>query len=47
MQIVRDYLQRLDGRVQVATKRGQYTRYRFSLPFSREHADAAAAQAGL
>jgi signal transduction histidine kinase len=32
MQIVRDHVQRLGGRIQVATKRGQFTRYRMHLP---------------
>jgi two-component system, chemotaxis family, sensor kinase CheA len=32
MQIVRDHLQGLGGRIQVATKRGQFTRYRMHLP---------------
>jgi len=34
MQIVRDHVQRLGGRIQVATKRGHFTRYRISLPAS-------------
>lgn len=45
MQIVRDYVQRLGGRVQVATKRGQYTRYRFLLPIPYEDTQEQAAQA--
>jgi hypothetical protein len=32
MQIVREHVQRLGGRIQVATKRGQFTRYRMHLP---------------
>jgi two-component system, chemotaxis family, sensor kinase CheA len=32
MQIVRDHIQRLGGRIQAATKNGQYTRYRIQLP---------------
>jgi chemotaxis protein histidine kinase CheA len=32
MQIVRDHVQGLGGRIQVATKRGQFTRYRMHLP---------------
>jgi signal transduction histidine kinase len=32
LQIVRDNVQRLGGRLQVATKRGQFTRYRISFP---------------
>jgi two-component system chemotaxis sensor kinase CheA len=32
LQIVRDHVQRLGGRLQVATKRGQFTRYRISFP---------------
>lgn len=32
MTIVRDHVQRLGGRLQFSTKRGQYTRYRISLP---------------
>jgi len=32
LQIVRSHLQRLDGRVQVATKRGQFTRVQMTLP---------------
>jgi two-component system, chemotaxis family, sensor kinase CheA len=32
MQIVRDHMQQLGGRIQVATKRGQFTRYRMHLP---------------
>jgi two-component system chemotaxis sensor kinase CheA len=32
MQIVRDHVQQLGGRIQVATKRGQFTRYRMHLP---------------
>jgi signal transduction histidine kinase len=32
MQIVRDHVLRLGGRIQVATKRGQFTRYRMYLP---------------
>ena len=32
MQIVREHVQRLGGRIQVATKRGQFTRYRVHLP---------------
>jgi two-component system, chemotaxis family, sensor kinase CheA len=32
LQIVRDHVQRLSGRMQVAAKRGQFTRYRFTFP---------------
>ena len=32
LQIVRDHVQRLGGRLQVAAKRGQFTRYRISFP---------------
>jgi signal transduction histidine kinase len=32
MGIVRDHVQRLGGRLQFSTKRGQFTRYRISLP---------------
>jgi signal transduction histidine kinase len=32
MQIVRDHIQRLGGKIQAATKNGQYTRYRIQLP---------------
>ena len=32
LQIVRDHVQRLGGRMQVAAKRGQFTRYRISFP---------------
>jgi two-component system chemotaxis sensor kinase CheA len=32
LQIVRDHVQRLGGRIQVAAKRGQFTRYRISFP---------------
>jgi signal transduction histidine kinase len=32
MAIVRDHVQRLGGRLQFSTKRGQFTRYRISLP---------------
>jgi two-component system chemotaxis sensor kinase CheA len=32
MRIVRDHVQRLGGRIQASTKRGQYTRYRLQLP---------------
>ncbi|HEY7929839.1 MAG TPA: ATP-binding protein [Steroidobacteraceae bacterium] len=32
MSIVRDHVQRLGGRLQFSTKRGQFTRYRISLP---------------
>ncbi len=32
MQIVRDHVQQLGDRIQVATKRGQFTRYRMHLP---------------
>ena len=32
MQIVRDHVQRLGGRMQAATKRGQYTRFRLLCP---------------
>jgi len=32
MNIVRDHVQRLGGRLQFSTKRGQFTRYRISLP---------------
>jgi two-component system chemotaxis sensor kinase CheA len=32
LQIVRNNVQRLGGRLQVATKRGQFTRYRISFP---------------
>jgi two-component system chemotaxis sensor kinase CheA len=32
LQIVRDHVQRLGGRIQVAAKRGQFTRYRLTFP---------------
>ena len=32
LQIVRDHVHRLSGRMQVAAKRGQFTRYRFTFP---------------
>jgi signal transduction histidine kinase len=32
LQIVRDHVHRLSGRMQVAAKRGQFTRYKFSFP---------------
>ena len=32
LQIVRDHVQRLGGRMQVAAKRGQFTRYRIPFP---------------
>ncbi|HEX2790190.1 MAG TPA: ATP-binding protein [Steroidobacteraceae bacterium] len=32
LQIVRDHVQRLGGRIQVAAKRGQFTRYRITFP---------------
>jgi two-component system, chemotaxis family, sensor kinase CheA len=32
LQIVRDHVQRLNGKMQVAAKRGQFTRYRFTFP---------------
>jgi two-component system chemotaxis sensor kinase CheA len=32
LQIVRDHVQRLGGKLQVAAKRGQFTRYRISFP---------------
>jgi two-component system, chemotaxis family, sensor kinase CheA len=32
LQIVRDHVQRLSGKMQVAAKRGQFTRYRFTFP---------------
>jgi two-component system chemotaxis sensor kinase CheA len=32
MQIVREHVQRLDGKLQIATKRGQYVRFQITLP---------------
>jgi chemotaxis protein histidine kinase CheA len=32
MQIVRDHINRLGGRIQAATKTGQFTRFRMHLP---------------
>jgi chemotaxis protein histidine kinase CheA len=32
MAVVRDHLQRLGGKLQFATKRGRFTRYRMALP---------------
>jgi chemotaxis protein histidine kinase CheA len=40
MGIVRDHVQRLGGRLQFSTKRGQFTRYRISLPPLGVGADA-------
>lgn len=36
MQIVRDHVHRLGGRINVAAKRGQFTRFRITLPVSAE-----------
>ena len=44
MRIVRDHVKRLSGQIQVATKRGQFTRFRIRLPMARA-SDASAAQA--
>lgn len=45
MQIVRDNVLRLGGRIQVATKRGQFTRYRIVLPRVDQAASPAATHA--
>jgi chemotaxis protein histidine kinase CheA len=44
MRIVRDHVKRLSGQIQVATTRGQFTRFRIRLPMGRA-SDASAAQA--
>jgi two-component system chemotaxis sensor kinase CheA len=45
MAIVRDHVQRLGGRLQFSTKRGQFARYRISLPpLSTAEEDSDAAQ---
>jgi two-component system chemotaxis sensor kinase CheA len=43
MRIVRDNVQRLHGQIQVATKRGQFTRVRIRLPLEPAEADSAQA----
>jgi len=46
MRILRDNVKRLDGQIQVATKRGQFTRIRIRLPtMSAQAVDSEAAQA--
>ena len=46
MRILRDNVKRLHGQIQVATKRGLFTRLRIRLPLERHGAaPAAAAQA--
>jgi chemotaxis protein histidine kinase CheA len=43
MDVVRDLVNKAGGRVGIATKPGEYTRFRVSLPHVKKNSDAAVA----
>ena len=43
MDVVRDLVSKANGRVGIATKPGEYTRFRVSLPHEKKATDAAVA----